>query len=81
MVGVMIKNWCIENHIKDEGFNALIEAITPISDKISEITLSRERLIASWLLENELSTASLNRIGAMIKEDKLRNLAILDLSC
>ena len=32
----------IENHIHEEGFNMLLEAILPISENISEITLSRE---------------------------------------
>lgn len=71
----------IENHIKDEGFNCLIDAILPISDSISEITLSRTIFKFKFKLENELSTESLTRIGSLIKEDKLRNLVILDLSC
>ena len=31
----------IENHIHEEGFNMLLESILPISENISEITLSR----------------------------------------
>ena len=72
----------IENHIHEEGFNMLLEAILPISENISEITLSRE-LISFFhsFLENDLSTANLTQIGQLIHEDKLRNLTILDLSC
>ncbi|KAM7454226.1 hypothetical protein BLSTO_05019 [Blastocystis sp. subtype 1] len=66
--------WCRinlnENHIGNDAFDRIMEAIDSRSEFISEITLS----------QSGLSSEKLSEFGALLSKNKFPNLTVLDLS-